>query len=205
MASFRQHSSFSALVGTALFPIGLFYFGMNIPDALLAALWCWFAGILPDVDCNTGRPIELIFNQLAGCLPLLVIVQLPQETPRSTLTLVFVAAYFFIKYPVRKLFEICSVHRGAFHSIPMGLLIASLVTLAYRSEGPIAWIIGGGVFAGYLSHLVLDEIFSVDLLRVRIKKSFGTALTLSAGSLGKNLLLYFLLGLSLLAVWLTTA
>ena len=34
------------------------------------------------------------------------------------------------------------------------------------------------MFIGYLTHLTLDEIYSVDVLGAHIKKSFGTALKL---------------------------
>jgi len=190
MASFRQHISFSALAGALLFFVVLLWADTGVSAALLIALWCWFAGMLPDVDCDTGRPLELIFVQLAACLPFLVVVQLPQGTELSTITLVFIVAYYFVRYPLKKLFEKYSVHRGIFHSVPTGLFISALIVLAYRREGELAWLIGGGVFVGYISHLLLDEIFSVDLLRVRVKRSFGTALTLSGGSKLKTITLY---------------
>lgn len=190
MASFKQHTSFSGLAGIILIPVLLLWGHVGLSDALLIALWCWFAGLLPDIDCDTGRPLDLIFTQLAACLPFLVVVQLPTGTQLSTITLVFIATYYVVLYPLKKIFEKYSRHRGIFHSIPMGLFIAALVVLAYRPEGHLAWLIGGGVLVGYLSHLLLDEIFSIDLLKVRVKRSFGTALTLSAGSLKKSLLLY---------------
>src|SRR5262249_42268793 len=39
-----------------------------------------------------------------------------------------------------------------------------------------SWISGLFVFIGYLTHLTLDELYSVDLTGTKIKKSFGTAL-----------------------------
>jgi membrane-bound metal-dependent hydrolase YbcI (DUF457 family) len=190
MASFKQHTSFSALIGGGLLPFFLFICHLGLADALLVSLWCWFAGMLPDIDSDTGRPVDLIFGHLAVCLPFLVVVQLPESTTLSTITLVFIAAYYVVRYPLQKIFEKYSVHRGVFHSIPMGLLIASLISLAYRAEGQLAWMIGGAVFLGYFSHLLLDEMFSIDLLRVRVKRSFGSALTFSAGSFWKNLFVY---------------
>ena len=38
---------------------------------------------------------------------------------------------------------------------------------------PLAWL---GLIIGFMSHLLLDEIYSVDVRGVRLKKSFGTAL-----------------------------
>jgi hypothetical protein len=105
MASFRQHISISAALAFLLLPVSLFVINASLPVTLLASLWCWFAGMLPDIDSDTGRPLDLIFGQLRACLPLLVIVQLPEGAALSTITLVFVAVYYIIKYPVRKTFD----------------------------------------------------------------------------------------------------
>ena len=45
----------------------------------------------------------------------------------------------------------------------------------------VAWLAGGFVFVGYMTHLILDEIYSVDVYETRIKASFGTALKLYDG------------------------
>ena len=46
-----------------------------------------------------------------------------------------------------------------------------------RNEG-VAWLAGGFLTIGYLTHLILDEIYSVDVMDTRLKASFGTALKL---------------------------
>jgi hypothetical protein len=53
----------------------------------------------------------------------------------------------------------------------------------------------GALAAGYLSHLVLDEIYSVDVRNVRIKSSFGTALKFWGPSLWGNFSVYAKLAL----------
>jgi hypothetical protein len=40
----------------------------------------------------------------------------------------------------------------------------------------MAWLFGLFVFLGFVLHLVLDELYSVDFMNTRIKRSFGTAL-----------------------------
>ena len=49
------------------------------------------------------------------------------------------------------------------------------------------------VMVGFLSHLLLDEICSVDLRGVRVNKAFGTALKLWAPSPWTTLMMYALL------------
>jgi hypothetical protein len=45
----------------------------------------------------------------------------------------------------------------------------------------VAWLAGGFMFVGYLVHLTLDEMYSVDVMDTRIKASFGTAMKLWDG------------------------
>jgi hypothetical protein len=72
-----------------------------------------------------------------------------------------------------------SVHRGMFHSVP-ALLIATLLTFLFYKNHDIhvRMLMAGGVAIGFLSHLILDEIYSVQWTGARIKlaKSAGSAL-----------------------------
>jgi hypothetical protein len=45
----------------------------------------------------------------------------------------------------------------------------------------VAWLAGGFLFIGYITHLILDEMYSVDVFDTRIKSSFGSALKLYDG------------------------
>jgi hypothetical protein len=47
----------------------------------------------------------------------------------------------------------------------------------HRPEG-VAWLAAGFMMFGYITHLVLDELYSVDVMDTRIKASFGTAFKL---------------------------
>jgi hypothetical protein len=85
--------------------------------------------------------------------------------------------YVAIRYGVAELFKRYTVHRGMWHSIPaaatVGLLAFLLVSgddIAIRMYKTLA------VVLGFVIHLILDEIWSVDLSHARLKKSFGTAL-----------------------------
>jgi hypothetical protein len=73
-----------------------------------------------------------------------------------------------------------SVHRGIWHSLIAGLFCAFVTVTIYskllgRNDG-VAWLAGGFLLIGYLTHLILDEVYSVDVMDTRIKSSFGTAL-----------------------------
>ena len=81
-----------------------------------------------------------------------------------------------------RLFARFSVHRGMFHSllaaIFFGFLATSLTYHLFRLSALGAWMSGLFVSVGYTIHLVLDELYSVDLTGARVKRSFGTALKL---------------------------
>jgi hypothetical protein len=65
-----------------------------------------------------------------------------------------------------------------FHSIPAGLIFAGIAFLVCGAHDlPVRCYKAGGVFGGFLSHLVLDEIYAVEWKggAWRFKKSFGTA------------------------------
>jgi hypothetical protein len=60
-----------------------------------------------------------------------------------------------------------------------GLALAPGANAAHHGLGMSAgesWAAGGFVALGYLTHLCLDELASVDLLNHRVRRSFGTAL-----------------------------
>ena len=79
------------------------------------------------------------------------------------------------------IFKRLTVHRGIFHSIPTTVIYASLVYLIFYQDQHFPLrarlLISLSAFAGILSHLILDEIYSIDLTgkKPRIKRSFGTA------------------------------
>jgi hypothetical protein len=63
------------------------------------------------------------------------------------------------------------------------------------------WFKAAAVVIGFLSHLLLDEMWSVDIRRgrLRFKKSFGTALKFYSGSAWANISTYGKLLLLLVA------
>jgi membrane-bound metal-dependent hydrolase YbcI (DUF457 family) len=90
-------------------------------------------------------------------------------------------------------------HRGIFHSIPAGIL-AGLITVWFLQYFPIDFnqkiVLGAAVLAGYLGHLILDEIYSTINLKgfsMLPKKSLGSALKFWSSSKTATLLIYFLL------------
>jgi hypothetical protein len=129
-----------------------------------------------------------MFNIFTAVILLMVLRYITGEHFREIrfieLLVIPLAVYSIMKWLIRPLFEKVTVQRGSGHSllflILCGLLTAQLTWIfndEYATKSAILALLSGGfVFFGGLIHLILDEIYSVDLSNVRIKHSFGTAL-----------------------------
>jgi hypothetical protein len=206
MAAFREHVTFSSLLGVAYGAALYHYLGIDVSQALLAGALCGFAGMLPDLDSDSGKPIREMFNLLsaAGAFLLLHRLRRLPLSPEDRM-LAAIAFYIFVRFVVRLGFERLTVHRGMFHSIP-AMFLAGGVTYLATSEltPPVPMLMAVAVVLGYFSHLLLDEIYSVDLngLTPKLKKSAGTALKFYSESWPATLVTWALLGL---VTWQTLA
>ena len=186
MADFKTHMAGAALVsGLAGAAVAV---GSSLPEATILGLFFLgvVGGILPDIDSDVSIPIRVAFNLLSVIAAFLVIFEFVERLSLVELCLLGLAAFIAVRFGVFSLFASFTVHRGIIHSIPAGI-VAGLITvwLAYSIfDTPVfnAWLAGSFVFGGFLVHLILDEIYSVDLMGRTIKKSFGTAFNL--GSMG---------------------
>ena len=106
--------------------------------------------------------------------------------PENLSILAIIAIWFFssllLHLTLFKIFLTLTSHRGIFHSIPMGLLFAELTTLLFYKvlyvDATFSITAGAFLFFGFILHLLLDELFSINALGLSIKKSFGSALKL---------------------------
>ncbi len=198
MAGFRMHITVSTALGVGYGAASVQPLGFSTEAALLAAGLTAVGGMLPDLDSDSGVPVREMFGLVAIVLPLTLIprlihLQLSQEAILAFLLF----GYVMIRYPVAYLFKHVTVHRGMFHSIPAMLIAGLVVYLGYQSpDVRLRRLLAGGVMAGFLSHLVLDEIYSVDFrgMKVRLKSSAGTAIKFMSPSIGATMCCYLILG-----------
>jgi hypothetical protein len=191
MANFNTHLN-TAVIITGLGSATLLTAG-HID--LNGALWLWFlgsiGGLLPDIDSDNSTSLNTIFNlfALSAVLPVLhyITTELVIEISFIELIVVPLLVYGFMKYVIRPIFEWITVHRGSCHSLLFLVLCALLTTQVTwqlneqttTQAATFAWLTGGFILIGGLIHLLLDEIYSVDLSNVTIKRSFGTALKIA--------------------------
>jgi hypothetical protein len=180
MAAFRQHIAFSTVLGIG-YSVALKAWGWEPGEALLAGGLCGLAGMLPDLDSDSGKPIKELFGLLATVVSLFAFHRLHQsDLAPADRVLAAGVCYLFVRFGVSWLFARMTVHRGMWHSLPAACLMAELTFLS--SAGVMgergSLVLGGGVFLGFVSHLVLDEIWSVHFKGILpgLKSSSGTAL-----------------------------
>ena len=181
MADFRTHVTFSSAIGAGYAVIGS-GMGFDLSTALVAGGLCGVSGLLPDVDSDSGVPRRESLGFAAAIVPMLLIDRFRQfELGHDQMILVGAAVYFGVRVLAADLIGRWSVHRGMWHSIPAVLIFAGLAFLISGSDNVFdRYLKAAAVGLGALSHLILDEVYSVDTRGVvpRFKKSFGTAVKL---------------------------
>ncbi len=205
MADFKTHLSVGAATG---FGVSVLTYWIDWIGDVRMAVIIFFATVigsfLPDMDSDSGLPVRIIFGLYAYLAATLTIYYLHDNGATIYLTLFLpIASFVFVQFYLRKFFAKYTKHRGIFHSIPAGLI-------AFFAPLVIAWstdlltlekfVIALAVSSGYFCHLVLDEVYSVNILMSHkrrkkiklkefslkkyikehfgLKRSFGTALDL---------------------------
>jgi membrane-bound metal-dependent hydrolase YbcI (DUF457 family) len=193
MAGFKTHITTSCVLGGGYAALGAYY-GLPIEAALVAGGLCGIGGMLPDIDSDTGVPVRETMGFAAAVTPMLLVDRF-QHLGLNYEQMVLAAgvSYLFVRFGFARLLKNYTVHRGMFHSIP-ALLIFTGVAFLLCGYGNLhlRYFKAAGVFLGVLSHLMLDEIYSVQWIggRWRFKKSFGTALKLWGDSAWGNFSTY---------------
>src|SRR5208283_2593907 len=127
------HLAVSTTLGVAYAGAGVFYFGTDLPPALLAGAVTAVSGLLPDLDSDSGVPIRVLFNLAAVFVPLLLLSRLlAQGMPVAQVLVILAALYFLIRHGAAAVFKRMTVHRGMFHSIPAMLIAGLAVFLLYH-------------------------------------------------------------------------
>jgi len=200
VANFATHLNVSAFVSGVL-AAGVGYSGVvDLKDSLVLFFTGIVGGILPDIDHDKSTPFKMLQFFFSNLISFLVIVKYIGTYPILNLLIIWVSAYagvvvFFY------LFKKFTKHRGIIHSIPAALLFSSLTALIsydfFDTNIKKSYLLGLFLFIGYITHLLLDEVYSIDLTGKRLKKSFGSAFKLYSNNKLITLLFYSLIFLTI--------
>ncbi|WDE05097.1 metal-dependent hydrolase [Thalassomonas viridans] len=180
MANFSTHISASIVSSSVLGTVVLATKIAPVPQSLLLIVIGALSGLLPDLDADDSTAIGWLFSILGFSLAASFVL----VYPLNSLLAIWLAAagiYAFTWYIIKPLFERITVHRGSLHSIlavVMFALFGIVISLQLSASLNMALLVALFVILGALTHLLLDECYSVDLTNNRIKSSFGTAMKL---------------------------
>lgn len=185
MANFPTHIAVGTVVCGALATLTLAA-DVVAPENLVAVTLAGVLGsVLPDIDLQDSKPSRALFSGLAVFFSFVVLFNMATNYSISEMWLAWLGTLVAVRFGAHAVFHRMSYHRGIYHSLLAGVFFAfaTAVVLRYvlgRHEG-VAWLGAGFMLVGYITHLVLDEIYSVDVMDRRIKASFGTAMKLIDG------------------------
>lgn len=205
MADFKTHISASTLAGIAYGYWGVTSEGMTLENGILAGGLCSVSGMLPDLDSDGGIPLREISMFAAAVIPIMMLNRFRDyNLSHESMALAAMLIYVVIRFGAFEFFKRFTVHRGMWHSIPAAAsagLIAYLV-MPSPSNAERAFK-AAAVVLGFMIHLILDEIWAVEVGvgRLRTKKSFGTALKFLGSSPTANVVVYGMLFGLLYTAW----
>lgn len=182
MANFTTHIAVGTVVSGALATLTLAA-DVVAPENLVAVTLAGVLGsVLPDIDLKDSRASKSMFAGLGIFFSFAALFNAATKFSIAELWILWLGTLVVVRYGLHYFFHKTSVHRGIWHSLLAGVFtsVATAIVFHYvlhRPEG-VAWLAAGFMMTGYVTHLVLDEVYSVDVMDTRIKASFGTALKL---------------------------
>lgn len=156
--------------------------------------------LMPDIDSKSSIPIRLAYQIVSALASLLLVLHLARDYSLVELMIIGFIMYFVTRFVVFKAFSDFTVHRGLVHSIPgaaaFGLATGLVAHYGFGASDFAAWLASSFMALGFLVHLTMDELYSVDLLGQKIKRSFGSAVKFGDRSnLVGTVALYVIVGL----------
>ena len=179
MANHKQHLTFSTVSGLLFGGLAWYPCGFPAVTCLLAGGICSVGGLLPDIDIKTSRSYQDCMSITACIAAMLLIIRVNGAGISPELVSIIGAfAFLAIKFGVGGVIRTFTVHRGMIHSIPFAILCGEIVFLISPGDMSARVLKAIGLTLGCFSHLLLDEIYSVQVTQGKLstKKSFGTAL-----------------------------
>jgi membrane-bound metal-dependent hydrolase YbcI (DUF457 family) len=193
MAGFKTHITFSTILGAGYGAGAYFLYDVPWPSCLLASGLCGVSGMLPDLDSGPGTPLRESMAFAAAVIPVMLIHHLQRMgLSNEMIILICAGLYLLTRFGGMALLKIFTEHRGMFHSLPAAAIFGEIAYLLASGDTNLRLYKAGAVVLGYMSHLFLDEVYSFQWSRgrVRLKSSFGTALKIFGHGLWPNVSAY---------------
>ena len=182
MANFRTHIAVGVVASGMASTLTMAASVVPPSQVVTLALCGALGSILPDIDLQNSRASQAMFNGLGLFIAFAMLFKFSWKYSIAEMWIIWVGTFLVVRFFGHRVFHKFAVHRGIFHSVIAGLffafLTAAIFSHLFKADATLAWLAGTFMLLGYLVHLALDEIYSVDFHDNRIKRSFGTALKL---------------------------
>jgi len=195
VANFSTHVNVASLSGAVLSSLLAINTHLDNKTIFFCFIGTIIGGILPDIDHNRSTPLKIMHFIFANLISFLVIYKYFNKLKILEMVFIWIAINLIVGI-IFFIFKKFTKHRGMIHSIPMAFLVwflSSFILYNLNFDVFRSYLIGMFVFIGFIIHLLLDEIYSVDLTGRKIKKSFGSALKLCSKNKKVTFLIYSLL------------
>lgn len=153
---------------------------LTMSDGLMLTATGLIGGILPDIDLKQSQPSRVLFSVLGIVVALVWLFASIDLFTGLELWLGAVAVYLMARFPFWWLFHRMTVHRGSLHSLvaafTAGVIVSAIAWQQFGTTELQSWLLGVFMFFGYVVHLLLDELYSVDFTGIKINRSFGSAM-----------------------------
>jgi len=205
VADFKTHLTVAS-IGSSIAATMLFAASVASPqEVLLYVILGVVGGLLPDIDSDSSLTVRLLFTFIATLISFLVMFKQRADNTVVELFIIWAASFIFIKIFIFSLFTKLTVHRGMIHSIPaavaFGCMAAIVLNRVFHFNDFVSWMAGGFVFGGSILHLILDELYGLNLLSLKPKKSSGTAFKFgSIKNIKETIAIYMLIAVLFVAM-----
>lgn len=191
MANFQTHVTVAVGIGTIVGTYFMYYYNASPFDAIMIVSLVSLGGLLPDIDIVNSKINKLLFTWIFIVSSISYLFAVKMINRQVVLVILVILLCTVI---LRLIIQKKCKHRGIVHSVPMGVFMSTIPAyFMYKFNINYHYIIvSSSIFMGFIVHLLLDEIYSVDLRNMRIKKSFGTAFKFKTNSFNLTAMAYFL-------------
>jgi membrane-bound metal-dependent hydrolase YbcI (DUF457 family) len=194
MADFKAHTSVGTLWGLLLGTVSVISDFCSLIGGIVILFLAATSSAAPDIDSDTGRPRELVLSFLGIAIPIVLFFNISDSTSSENILAATLISFFLVRYILGYLLAKFTVHRGLWHSVPAAVLCSEITYLLFFDlPVKVRLLYAIAVLGGFISHLLLDELYSVKVLALETKRSFGTALKFTGSSKIQTFFLYFLI------------
>ncbi|MBF0132646.1 MAG: metal-dependent hydrolase [Magnetococcales bacterium] len=180
MAGFRVHfvtaAGMGGVVGTTLLQGGI----LEPQGVVIGFFLATLGGLLPDVDADHSTLLGTGMTMVALTVSFLVLFRYSDHHTVLELLGLWLACYLLFKWVVFGIVTRLTIHRGLFHSLPAAVLAGFLTIMVLHHlfgwANRLSWLGGGFVLLGYVLHLLLDEMASLNVFGIQgVRHSLGSA------------------------------